>query len=97
MLCNGGIVGLLLIGVFYSLPPIQLLSLALRGRPAAAYSAACDKMPVCLLAFWGVFAIFSLFAVLYDSREFVPIYAAVCGYISERRSGKISFPDGGTA
>jgi len=81
VLCNGGLLGLGLISVFYLVPLVQLWRLA--------------KDPVCpgrsqistgLLAFWLLFTLFSCFAVMFDSREFVPIGAAVCGFLQANRS-----------
>jgi hypothetical protein len=43
------------------------------------------RLGIGLFAFWGMFTLMSFFAVLFDSREFVPMYAAVCGYLQENK------------
>lgn len=74
VLCNEGLVGMALLAVFYFLPGLQLFRM--RGLGGG--------FSVGLLTFWAIFTIFSIFAVLFDSREFVPMYAGICGYLQER-------------
>lgn len=82
VLCNGGLFGTGLLVVFYLLPALQLPRLM--SRRASGERA---RLAVGLFAFWGIFTLLSFFAVLFDSREFVPIYAGVCGYLQENRFG----------
>lgn len=80
VLCNGGLLGFSLILVFYAVPLFQLLRLVKQGTtPESAPIAAA------LLGFCGLFALFSCFSVLLDSRELVPLYAAVCGVLQSTR------------
>jgi O-antigen ligase len=80
VLCNGGLFGIALLGVFYILPARQLLGM-LRGGVSGKQA----RLGIGLFAFWGMFTLMSFFAVLFDSREFVPMYAAVCGYLQENK------------
>jgi hypothetical protein len=82
VLCNGGLFGIGLLAVFYILPPWQLLRL-LRGSVSGEHTG----LPIALFAFCAMFTLLSFFAVLFDSREFVPMYAAICGYLQENRFG----------
>jgi len=80
VLCNGGIFGFSLLAIFYLLPAVQLLRLA-----RSANGMGSSRLTIGLFAFWGVFTLFSFFAVLFDSREYVPISAAICAYLQEQR------------
>lgn len=80
VLCNGGLFGMGLLVIFYLLPALQLQRL-MRQR---AYGERA-RLAVGLFGFWGIFTLLSFFAVLFDSREFVPMYAGVCGYLQETR------------
>jgi len=80
VLCNGGLVGLGLAGVFYLLPAVHLVVMARRAQDAAS-----ARLALGLLSFWSVFALFSCFAVMLDSREYLAMYAGMCGYIQENR------------
>jgi hypothetical protein len=80
VLCNGGLFGIGLLAVFYFLPGWQLLR-RLRSEPSGEHA----RLPIALFAFGAMFTLFSFFAVLFDSREFVPMYAAICGYLQENR------------
>ena len=89
VLCNGGLVGITLLGIYYLLPSIHMVGLLLRtmGTPGS-------RLFMGLLVFWGVFVLFSTFAVLLDSREYLAIYAAICGYVQENRLAGIDEPEG---
>jgi hypothetical protein len=80
VLCNGGLVGLTLVLVFYLVPATQLAGLA--RRPAGERDA---RLSAGLLSFWGMFTFFSVFAVTLDPGEYLPICAGVCGYIQEAK------------
>ena len=80
VLCNGGLFGIGLLAIFYIIPARQLLRLLRRG-----VSGEQARLSIGLFAFWGMFTLMSFFAVLFDSREFVPMYAAICGYLQENR------------
>ncbi len=78
VLCNGGFLGGLLIGMFYLLP-IKDMATIIRSRLDAPER----KFVISLLVFWGMFMLFSVFAVMFDSRDYMPICAAICGYLQE--------------
>lgn len=80
VLCNGGLFGIGLLAFFYILPPWQLVRLLRSG-----ISEEHKRFPIALVAFCAMFTLLSFFAVLFDSREFVPMYAAICGYLQENR------------
>jgi hypothetical protein len=80
VLCNGGLFGIGLLAVFYVVPALQLPRLM---RQSA--SGEHPRLGAALFAFWAIFTLLSFFAVLFDSREFVPIYAGICGYLQENR------------
>lgn len=81
VLCNGGLIGMALLVVFYTVPAVQLAGLVV--RPGAQLS---RRLGLGLLVFWGLFTLFSTFAVLLDSREYISIYAAICGCLQERQA-----------
>lgn len=80
-LCNGGLVGLVLIGAFYWLPARDLVrKLRTRSTPWER------TLAISLLAYWVLFTLFSVFAVMLDSRDYIPMCAAICGYLQAERS-----------
>jgi hypothetical protein len=80
VLCNGGLVGLTLVLVFFLVPATQLAAMV--QRPEGE----CDaRLSAGLLSFWGMFTLFSIFAVTLDPGEYLPICAGVCGYIQEAK------------
>ena len=86
VLCNAGLFGLGLLGVFYIVPGIQLWRLIRNGAASGL-----SQIAIALLGFWAIFILFSFFAVMFDSPcEFVPIYAAICGFLQSNR-GRPSF------
>jgi hypothetical protein len=76
VLCNAGAVGLLLLGVFYILPGAQLAK-----RVKGSLGSVAARLGVGLLTFWALFTLFSMFAVMFDSRTYIAICAAICGYL----------------
>jgi O-antigen ligase len=77
ILTNGGIIGCALILMFYISPIVQLGKIIANSQVIAH-----RPFHFGLLGFWLVFAIFSIFAVLYNSRDFVPICFAIVGYLA---------------
>ena len=85
VLANGGAIGFILLGIFYAWPGLQLVSLA-RGSPHPAVS----RLATALLVYWVVFSASSVVAVLHFSRDLVPLWAGICGWLLDFR--KLRFP-----
>ncbi len=78
VLCNGGLFGFVLLGLFYFLPGAQLARLAFsRSRNVDR------RLHFGLFALWAQFALFSLFSVMWYTVENLAIYMAICGYLQE--------------
>jgi O-antigen ligase len=80
VLANGGLIGFTLIGIFYFLPALQLVAMLRSRMPLPA-----RRLAMGLLAFWAVFTMNSLFAVQHDSKDLIPMWAGICGWIQEQR------------
>jgi O-antigen ligase len=85
LLCNGGLIGLGLISVFYCSPIREMVRLVrspldLEKRP----------LHTGLLTFLVLFAFFSCFAVLFGTRDYISICAAICGYLAASRPSEQS-------
>jgi len=80
VLCNAGAVGLLLLSVFYLVPATQLADSVKRRSGSAS-----ARLSLGLVTFWALFTLFSVFAVMLDSRTYIAIYAAMCGYLQACR------------
>jgi len=83
VLCNGGLLGLLLLGLFYAVPGVQLAGLTFSRlhQPEGG-------LHIGLFALWLQIVLFSLFGVIWYSGETLCIYMAVCGYLQETYSAK---------
>jgi hypothetical protein len=87
ILANAGLVGMLLMATFYGLPAFQLVILFRRSPDPNI-----RRLAVGLLVFWSVFVMNSAFTVLYDSKDLIPIWAAICGWLNYRRSHMLRPP-----
>ena len=85
VLCNGGIFGAALLGLFYVLPAIQLARLIFSSGPDQR-----GPLPIGLLGLWAQFVLFSAFAVMWDNADNLCLSMAVCGYLCENRLAKPS-------
>jgi O-antigen ligase len=85
VVANAGLIGFVLISLFYGLPTLHLYSLAHHSR-----SNQLRRLAVALLVFGAVFFTCSVFAVLHGSKDLIPIWAAVCGVVQHQRS--VPFP-----
>jgi O-antigen ligase len=87
VLANGGLIGISLILIFYLLPGFQMILIVQRTKQAPVRQLATG-----LLLFWALFCMSSLFAVLYDSKDLLPMWAAICGWIHQHRSTRMAMP-----
>jgi O-antigen ligase len=81
VLCNGGLVGGILIAMFYLLPVRDLVR-----KIRSTVDPPDRTFAISLLVFWALFMLFSIFAVMFESRDYIPMCAAICGYLQEERS-----------
>lgn len=83
VLCNGGLFGSALLGLFYLLPGAQLCRLAFSKSGYAD-----RRLNFGLLALWAQFTVFSVFSVMWYTAENLCIYMAICGCLQESRLTK---------
>jgi O-antigen ligase len=81
IIANAGLVGVILIGIFYGLPALHLLRFTRHGR-----NEDLRRLAVGLMVFAAVFFACSIFAILHTSKDLIPLWAAICGVIQEQRS-----------
>jgi O-antigen ligase len=88
ILCNAGIVGMICIIIFYVFPVWDLARLIIMSNLIGLRS-----LHVGLLGFWILFGVFSIFSVLFEARDFIPMGAAITGYLVATRRRR--FPSQG--
>lgn len=90
VLCNGGIFGMVLVGIFYGLPGYQLIRITfLRLKPSER------SLHIGLLGLWLQFVLFCLFAVMWYNADNLCLFMAMCGYLQEKRwlrTGEVRAP-----
>ncbi len=87
VLANGGLIGFALLGFFFILPGMQLALLALENRRPPI-----RKLSVGLLAFGMVFIFSCMFSILFASKDLIPLWAAICGFVEQQRTRRARTP-----
>jgi hypothetical protein len=80
VLANGGVIGFGLLGIFYAWPGLQLV-LLVRGSP----NPGVRRLALAFLVYCVIFSASSVVAVLHVSRDLVPLWAAICGWLLDFR------------
>ena len=81
VLSGGGMIGVAFFGAFVLLPLVGLARLFRRAPDGES-----RQFAAALTGVWIVFAVGCLFSVAFtDQRDFVQIYAAICGYLQRQR------------